>query len=113
VAIEDPTHRISYGLVVVVALDQHVEQRGDMTDQAIRPIEPRACTLEQARQLGEYAGRITSRGRRLSRRQADLAQGQAEARNAVHQQQHRFPLVAEMLRHGHCRKGRLAAQKRR
>ena len=64
--------------------------------------------LEQSRQLGEHAGRIAAGRRGLAGRQPDLAQRQAEAGDAVHQQQHRLALVTEMLGHRHGGIGGLA-----
>ena len=77
------------------------------------PLQSRAGAFQQARQLGEHAGRVAARGRRLAGGQPDLAQRQAEPGDAVHQQQHGPALVAEMLGDGHRRVGRLPAQQRR
>ena len=72
-----------------------------------------AGPLQQPWQFGEYAGRVAARGRRLAGGQADFPQCEAEAGDAVHQQQHRFSLVAEMFGHGHGGERRLPAQQRR
>ncbi len=97
---------------MVIALHQHGEQSGD----AARPvcaIDARPGALQQARQLGEHAGRIAPRRRRLAGGQPDFPQRQTEPRNAVHQQQHPLATVAEMLGDGHRGIGRLPAHQRR
>ncbi len=109
VAVEDAAHGVGDRLVVVVAVDQHGEDAGDVAG----ALDAGAGALEQPRQFGEDGGRIALGGRRLAGGEADLAQRHGEARDAVHQAEHLQALVAEMLGHGQGEVGGLAAHQRR
>ena len=107
VAVEQAAHGVADRLVGVVGLDQHGVEGGDAALRAA------AGALDQLRQQGEDRGRIAARGGRLAGRQADLALGQREPRQRVHQQQHVLALVAEVLGDGRGRGGRLDAHQGR
>src|SRR3546814_19611676 len=81
VAVERAADRVGDRLVVIVALDQHREQPGDVAGAR----DARAGALEQLRQLREDGRRIALARRRLARAEADLALRLGGAGDAVHQ----------------------------
>jgi hypothetical protein len=111
--IEYAAHRVRDRFIVVAAFHQYGEQCRDLPRRAIGPHRPRPRALQQYRQFGEDARRVTARRRRFARRQANLTQREAETGDAVHQQQHGFAFIGKMLGDGHRRIGGLAPHQRR
>ncbi len=113
-AVENPAHGVGDGFVVVVAVDQHGEDRRDRPRRrAVRPHGARPGAFQQLGQFGEAGGGIALGRRRFAGGQADLALGHGEARHRVHHAQHFQPLVAQEFGQGHGHVGRLAPLQRR
>ena len=93
VAVQQPADVVADRLVGVVGFHQHGVERGDAPPRAA------AGTFHQLRQQGEHRGGITAGGGRLAGGQADLPLRQGIAGKRIQQQQHVFPLIAEILRH--------------
>jgi hypothetical protein len=91
VAVEDAAHLVGDGLVHVAALDEH---RVDGRDRAAVAL---TGALEQPRQHGEDARRITAPRGRLAGGEAHLALGAREARHRVDEQHHPQAAIAEVL----------------
>ena len=94
--VEDPAHGVGHRFVMVITFDQYREQAGDRATAGAgtRP-------FEQARQFGKQTGRVAARGGRLAGGKANFTQCETEPRDAVHQQQNGFSLVAEVFGDGH------------
>ncbi len=93
---------------MVAAFDKDREQSGDRARPGSGP-----GALEQPRQLREHGRRIALGGRRLAGGQADLALGNSETGDRIHQDQHVVVDVAEELGDRQCQIGGLAAHQRR
>uniref|UniRef100_A0A6V1RAB4 Uncharacterized protein n=1 Tax=Heterosigma akashiwo TaxID=2829 RepID=A0A6V1RAB4_HETAK len=95
-AVQDAARRIGDRVLRVITLGQHRVEGGDraFAGQAV------AAAFDQLRQLGEAAGWVALGGRRLADGQRDLALRHRVAGQAVHQQQHMPPLVAEVFGDG-------------
>ena len=91
VAVEDRAGGVADRLVHVVALDEDGVEAGDAAGLA------GAGALEQLGEQGEDRRRVAAGGGHLAGRQADLALGHGEARDAVHHEHDVAALVAEVL----------------
>ena len=105
VSVEDAAHGIGDRVIVVVAVDQHRDDRGDRALAGAA----RAGALEQLRQVGEHRGRIAARHRMLAGAGCDLAQRMREASDGIEHQQHAVATLAEMLGDAHRGVGRALA----
>ena len=77
VAVQRAAHGVGHRLVVVVALDQHVEQRGDLPGGAVGALLTGSGALQKAWQFGKTLGDSRG-GRRFPGGEADFAQREAE-----------------------------------
>ena len=106
VAVEDAADGVGNGFVVVVALDEDGEERGDA---AWRAVGAGAGAFEEAGQVGEDAGRIAAGGGRFAGGEADFAQREAVTGDAVHKKKNALAEVAKMFRDGESGIGGFAA----
>ena len=93
-AVENAAHCVGNRLVVIVAVDEHCEER---RDGALLALTSRSCTLKQFRQLSKHGRRIALRRRRLTDAQTNLALRHRKASHGIHEQQNVFAFVAEVL----------------
>ena len=95
-AVEDATDGVGHWFIEVVAFDEDGEEAGYAAG-----ADAWAGAFEEAWEFGKHAGWVAAGGWGFACCEADFAESEAEAGDAVHQEEDGSALVAEVFGDGH------------